>query len=82
MIADGAGLIWDVNAALEYWSGIRGPDVADWLSWVFDGVPLDVVAKRTGQTVVQLLATLSRLEVSGQVVRLGGNQYVEGHMLP
>lgn len=82
LIADGAGVIWDVNAALEYWSGIRGPDVADWLSWVFDGVPLDVVAKRTGQTVVQLLATLSRLEVSGQVVRLGGNQYVEGHMLP
>lgn len=82
LIADGAGVIWDVNAALEYWSGIRGPDVADWLSWVFDGVPLDVVAKRTGQTVVHLLAALSRLEVSGRVVRLDGNQYVEGNMRP
>ena len=82
LIADGAGVVWDVDAALEYWSGIRGPNVAEWLSWVFDGVPLETVSKRTGQTVVQLLSTLSRLEVSGKVVRIGGQQYIEGVLLP
>ena len=78
LIADGAGVIWDVDAAIEYWSGVRGPSVEEWLSWVYSGMSLEAVAKKTGKSVVQLLATLSRMEVEGTVIRLDGHQYIEG----
>ena len=46
-----------------------------WLQRVVCGEPLDRVAAEENTTVFELLQRLSRLEVQGRVVCLGGQRY-------
>ena len=75
LIAQGAGLIWDVDEFVGFVTGCSQNRQEDWLQLLFAGAPLDAVARKRNCSVVDLLAELSMMELKGEVVKLPGQQY-------
>jgi len=75
IIAKGARVVVDVDQVVEEILG--GPPAVrvEWLQRVVCGESLDRVAMDENTTVLELLQRLSRLEVQGRVVCLGGQRY-------
>lgn len=75
LIADGAGIIADVDEFLSTLGTVTMPASDQWLGELFRGSTVDEVSRRFGRSVSELLVELSRLEVDGAVVRLPGQRY-------
>ncbi|MBN2800678.1 MAG: DNA-processing protein DprA [Deltaproteobacteria bacterium] len=82
LLADGAGVVVDLEELVEELLGVRGPDQPSWLQAVLEGHSLDRVSRLTGLTVVELLGRLSEAEARGQVVRVSGQGYAPGWRRP
>ncbi|MEZ4241304.1 MAG: DNA-processing protein DprA [Myxococcota bacterium] len=54
----------------------------DWLSALFGGASVDEAARICGRTAIEVLRTLVRLELEGEVVKLPGGRYAAGGGVP
>ena len=75
IIAQGARVVVDVDQMLQEMTGERLGFRSPWLQRVVCGESLERVAMDENTTVFELLQRLSRLEVQGRVVCLGGQRY-------
>jgi predicted Rossmann fold nucleotide-binding protein DprA/Smf involved in DNA uptake len=71
----------DLDDLVEEVAGTRGPRFPDWLAALFAGAGLDEVARLRDLPTVTVLREVSRLELSGRVVRLPGGRYAPGGAL-
>jgi DNA processing protein len=82
LIAEGAGVVVDVDRFADEVLGGKPPTPEDWLADVFAGVTLDEAASRAGRSVSSLLAELSLREAKGEVRRLPGQRYAPASPVP
>jgi len=75
LLADGAGVVVDVEAFAASRVGGRAPSHEDWLVRLFAGQTVDEVARFARRPTSQILAELSARELRGEVVRLPGQRY-------
>jgi DNA processing protein len=77
LLAEGANPLHDVTQFVRD-MGFCASQPADWLEQLFSGASLEQVSRATGESVVQLMQKLARLELEGTVVRVPGQRYVPG----
>jgi len=75
LLAEGAGVVVDVDAFAASRAGGGAPTHEDWLVRLFAGQTLDEVARFARRTTSHLLADLAARELRGELVRLPGQRY-------
>jgi DNA processing protein len=78
LISQGAAVMVDVDEFVFAVSGRARAPRADWLAALFGGATVDESARVAGRSTAELLASLSRMELAGEVVRLPGQRYAPG----
>lgn len=78
LIAEGATMLDDVVGFVQAQTGRRVAKAEAWLADLFAGGSLEVVARRHGYSVVDLVTRLTHLEMQEVVVRLPGQRYGPG----
>lgn len=75
LIASGAGVIVAIDAFVAEQTG-RGRASRDaWLERLLAGATVDEVARAEGSPVAEIIARIARLELTGALVRSGGQRY-------
>lgn len=77
LIADGATVVTSVADFVASTPGRRPAGLADHFA---AGATVDEVSRRTGRPITELLADVTRLELTGALVRLPGGRYAPGGM--
>lgn len=78
LIADGAGVVVDVERFCAERAGVQPVGREAWLVALFAGETPERVARLAGCSTASLLARLSVMELEGRVVRLPGQRYAPG----
>ncbi|HMV70327.1 MAG TPA: DNA-processing protein DprA, partial [Myxococcota bacterium] len=75
LIEEGAGVIVDVASFVAAHAGAAVARADGWQAWVDQGAPVDEVARRLGRPVTEVIGWLTRGELDGTWVRLGGQRW-------
>lgn len=75
LIDQGAGVVTDVASFVARRAGVPVARREGWEAWVEAGTPVDEVARRLGRPVTEVIGWLTRGELEGTWVRVGGQRW-------